>query len=194
MNSFYSSEELNNLGFKSIGNDVKISRKTSIYSPEKIEIANNVRIDDFVILSGKIEIGNYVHIAAYSGVFAGEVGVQFKDFSGISGNVMIYALTDDYSGRALVGPTVPFELREITQKKVILNSHCHVGTSSVLLPGSILKEGACLGAMSMVYNRKLPEWSFCSGIPAKKVADRNKFDSLKKVEILKIENEEIYNI
>lgn len=33
--------------------------------------------------------------------------------------------------------------------------------------------------MSMVYNRKMPEWSFCSGIPAKKISDREKIESLR---------------
>lgn len=179
MNSYYSNEELKTIGFASVGMNVLISKKASIYSAEKIFIGNNVRIDDFVILSGHISIGNHVHIAAYSGIFAGDVGVEFNDFSGVSGNVMVYAITDDYSGNFLVGPTVPDEFRKITSKKVILNKHCHVGTGSVLLPGAILKTGASLGVMSMVYNRKMPEWSFCSGVPAKKISDRNKDESLK---------------
>jgi galactoside O-acetyltransferase len=179
VNSYYTPEELATIGFASIGTDVLISKKASIYSAQRITIGNNVRIDDFVILSGQILIGNYVHIAPYSGIFAGEVGVEFNDFSGVSGNVMVYAVTDDYSGKFLVGPTVPDEFRKVTGKKIILNKHCHIGTGSVLLPGAILKEGASLGTMSMVYNRKLPEWSFCSGIPAKKVSDRDKEESLK---------------
>lgn len=38
MNSFYSREELKKIGFKSYGENVLISKKASIYSPEKIEI------------------------------------------------------------------------------------------------------------------------------------------------------------
>ena len=53
MNSFYSKEELKEIGFKKYGENVLISRKTSIYNPEKIIIGNNVRIDDFCILSRK---------------------------------------------------------------------------------------------------------------------------------------------
>ena len=62
MNSFYSDEELKKIRFKSLGENVLISKKASIYSPEKIIIGNNVRIDDFCILSGNIQIGNHVHI------------------------------------------------------------------------------------------------------------------------------------
>lgn len=55
MNSYYSNEEL----------DLLQCKKASIYSAQKISIGNNVRIDDFVILSGRILIGNYVHIQEY---------------------------------------------------------------------------------------------------------------------------------
>ena len=63
-NSFYKKDELKKLGLKHYGNNVLISRKCSIYSPEKISIGNNVRIDDYCILSGNITIKNYVHISA----------------------------------------------------------------------------------------------------------------------------------
>ena len=53
MNTFYSKEELENIGFAEIGHNVLVSKKASIYKPELIEIGNNVRIDDFCILSGK---------------------------------------------------------------------------------------------------------------------------------------------
>lgn len=34
-------------------------------------IGSNVRIDDFCILSGRLEFGSYVHIAAYSALYGG---------------------------------------------------------------------------------------------------------------------------
>ena len=76
--SFYSEEEIQEIGFKSVGKDVLISRHISFYSPEKISIGSHVRIDDFCILSGNITIGNYVHIAAGCYLFAGEYGIILK--------------------------------------------------------------------------------------------------------------------
>ena len=81
MSSFYSQEELRELGLKRYGENVLISRKSSIYQADKISIGSNVRIDDFCILSGEIEIGNYVHIAAYTSLFAGDAGIRMEDFS-----------------------------------------------------------------------------------------------------------------
>lgn len=77
MSNFYNKEELENIGFKSIGEDVLISKKASIYSPEKIRIGNHVRIDDFVVLSGDITIGNYVHISAYVALY-GRFGIEIR--------------------------------------------------------------------------------------------------------------------
>ena len=64
MDSFYSPEELKALGLKEYGEDVRISRKCSIYGAGNISLGSHVRIDDFCLLSGKISLGSYVHIAA----------------------------------------------------------------------------------------------------------------------------------
>jgi galactoside O-acetyltransferase len=64
-NSFYSEIELSKLGLKDYGKNVLISKKCSIYSPEKISIGNNVRIDDFCILSGNIILGSNIHISTF---------------------------------------------------------------------------------------------------------------------------------
>ncbi len=45
---FYDSSELSKLGLKSVGKNVLISDKCSIYNPSNISIGDNVRIDDFL--------------------------------------------------------------------------------------------------------------------------------------------------
>ena len=52
--SFFSDAELFDLGFASLGENVKISRKASIYGAGQISIGNNVRVDDFCILSAGV--------------------------------------------------------------------------------------------------------------------------------------------
>ena len=76
--SFYSREELSVLGFHSIGENCKISRKASFYSIQNISIGNNVRIDDYCILSGHIKLGNNIHISAYVALY-GAKGIEFED-------------------------------------------------------------------------------------------------------------------
>lgn len=173
MNSFYSNEELIELGFKSIGDNVLISRKSSIYNADKISIGNNVRIDDFSILSGEITIGNHVHIAAYAALFAGDKGIELKDFVGVSSRATIYALSDDYLGNALTNPTIPNILRNVYGGKVILGRHALIGASTVILPNITIGDGVAVGACSLI-NKDCDEWSIYTGMPAKKIKERSK--------------------
>ena len=48
--AYLSHAELMGMGFKKIGNGVKISDKASIYEPEKISIDDYSRIDDFSLI------------------------------------------------------------------------------------------------------------------------------------------------
>ena len=173
MDSFYHQTDLPALGFGKVGENVKISKMAALYGTEKISIGNNVRIDDFCLLSGKIKIGNNVHIAAGCYIFGGEEGVEMDDYTGLSSRCIIYAITDDFSGNALPHPTIPLELRNVIQKKVVLKKHALVGTSVVILPGVTLGEGCAVGAMSLV-NKSLPAWKICAGIPAKPISERSK--------------------
>ena len=65
--------------FKSLGKDLKISDKASIYNPECIELGDYSRIDDFCVVSGKVKIGKYVHIAPFCLIAGGEEGVVMDD-------------------------------------------------------------------------------------------------------------------
>lgn len=173
MNSFYSDNELREIGFQSVGTNVLISRKTSIYGAEHMTIGNDVRIDDFCILSGNLTIHNYVHIAAYCCLFGGKSGIEFCDFTGLSSRSAVYAESDDYSGMAFSNPTLPMEYREVTGGKVVFEKHALVGTGSTILPGVILHEGVSVGSMSLV-TKSLDEWGIYIGIPCKRIKERQR--------------------
>lgn len=184
MSTFYRIEELEAMGFKSVGDDVKISRKSSFYNTERIEIGSHVRIDDFCVItackSGFVKIGNRVHIAAYCFIEA-QAGVTFEDFSGLAARCTIYGGTDDYSGEFLTNPCVPDAYRRSTNLPIVIGRHAVVGTGSTLLPGASLGEASAVGSMSMV-TRPVPRGSIAAGIPAKVVKER----SLKVLELEKL--------
>lgn len=184
MSSFYSEEELKKIGFKGYGYNVKISRNTCIYKPEEIEIGNNVRIDDFCFLLGKITVGNYVHIAPYSNLCGGKEGIILEDFSGLSSRVSVYATSDDYSGVAMTNPTVPEKYTNVFSEKVIIKRHAIVGASCVILPGVVIEEGTSCGSMSLI-NKSTEKWSVYVGIPARKIGKRNKAVLEKEKEFLR---------
>lgn len=171
--SFYSEDELKELGIKSIGKNVLISKKASIYGANNICIGNNVRIDDFCIMSGNINIGDYVHIAAGCLLFGGKKGIVLEDFSGISSRGAIYAESDDYSGNFLTNPMVDDKYKNVDGEKVILKKHALVGTGSTILPGVIIGEGSSVGAMSLI-TKSLEPWGIYVGIPCKKIKDRSR--------------------
>ncbi|KAF2955122.1 acyltransferase [Marinitoga sp. 38H-ov] len=171
--SFYTPEELKEFGFKSVGKNVLISRKASIYKPELIEIGDNVRIDDFCILSGKIRLSNFIHIAAGCHLFAGEAGIIMEDFTCTSGKVSVYAITDDYSGEYMTNSTIPLKYRNVINKSVKIEKHALVGAGSIVLPGVIIGVGSAVGSMSLV-TKDVPEWTIVVGIPAKPLKERKK--------------------
>ena len=172
-NSFYSRKELEELGFRYIGKDVKISRKASFYGRSRISIGDYSRIDDFCILSGDIEIGRYVHVSASVCLFAGDAGIVMKDYSGISSQSAVYAESDDYSGAALSNAAIPDEYRRITKGKVIFERFTQLGAGSVVLPGVTLAEGSAAGSMSLV-SKSLDPWTINVGIPCHSIKKRSK--------------------
>lgn len=177
MSSFYTEEELKRIGFKSFGKNVLISKKASIYGAENITIGNNVRIDDFCILSGKINIGNYIHISAHTSLFAGNIGINIEDFAGISSRCAVYAITDDYSGNFMTNPMTSDKYRNVISSKIIIKRHSIIGSGSTIVPNGenelIIDEGSAIGAMSFVKKSTLA-WNIYIGIPARIVKQRNK--------------------
>ena len=169
------SAEIDEMGFKSVGSNVRLSDKASFYNCQNISIGNNVRIDDFCVLSagvGGIGIGNYIHIAVYSSLI-GAGRISLSDFSNISSRVAIYSSNDDYSGDFMTNPMVPAELTHVTHAAVSVGKHVIIGSGSVVLPGVILEEGVAIGALSFV-NKSCKEYGIYSGVPAKRIKDRRR--------------------
>lgn len=173
LTSYYTEEELQSLGLKSVGKDVRLSRKASLYGAGNISIGNHVRIDDFCILSGNITIGNYVHVNPFTGIYAGVAGVTLDDFANLSSRITIYAVSDDYSGDYMTSPLLPDEVTNIKTAPVYVGKHVIIGASSCILPGVSVGEGCAVGAMSLVKS-SLEEWGIYAGIPCRRIKDRSK--------------------
>lgn len=171
--SFYTPEELSLVGLKSYGENVRISKKVSIYSPEKIIMGDNIRIDDFCILSGKITLGSNIHISAYVALY-GTNGIILKDYSGISPKTVVYSAMDDFSGDYLVGPIHPEGTTNVTGGPVIIGKYVQIGSNSVVFPNLTIGEGTVIGACSLV-RHSVGEWGIYYGVPIefKKVRNKN---------------------
>jgi acetyltransferase-like isoleucine patch superfamily enzyme len=184
--AYYTQEQLESLGFKHVGKNVKVSDKASIYNCEQIEIGDNSRIDDFCVVSGKIKIGRNVHITPMCLVAGGEKGNIFEDFTTIAYGVQIFTQSDDYSGKTMTNSTVPKQYKNEYKKEVIVKKYSIVGAGSIIMPGVILGEGTSVGALSLV-RKNTEEWSIYFGNPAKKIMNRKK--DLLELEKLYLEKE-----
>jgi acetyltransferase-like isoleucine patch superfamily enzyme len=172
---FYNDLQLSKLGFKSVGKNVLLSDKCSIYNPSNISIGDNVRIDDFCVISagvGGIKIGNYVHIAVYCSLI-GDGEIIFEDFSGLSSRVSVFSSSEDYSGEFLTNPTIDKEYRKLIIGDVRIGKHVVVGTGSTILPNVNIGDFSSIGAMSLV-NKSVDECKIVVGIPAKVIKNRSK--------------------
>ena len=173
--AFLTEAELEDIGFASIGNNVLISDKASIYNPSKISIGSNVRIDDFCVLSageGGIDIRCQIHIAVFSSII-GAGKVSLSDFCNISSRVSIYSSNDDYSGATMSNPTVPDKYKNVTVADVHIGRHAVIGSGTVILPGVTIADGAAVGALSLV-NRDCEAFKVYSGVPARYLKERKK--------------------
>jgi len=171
MNSFLSKEELLTIGFKSLGENTLISRKACFYGASSIKIGNNVRIDDFCILSGNITIGSHIHISAYSAIY-GSKGVILEDYTGLSPRTTIYSAMDDFSGNYLIGPIHDEKSTNVTGGTVKICKYSQIGSNSIIFPNLTINEGVAVGAMSLV-NKSLDSWYIYAGFPLKKIKERS---------------------
>ena len=149
-----------------------ISRKASIYSPQKIKIGSHVRIDDFCVLSGDIVLGNYIHISPYTALY-GHKGIEMEDFTGLSPRCTVLSASDDFGGNYLISPMVPEKCTNVTGGKVTLKRFVQVGAGSIIMPGITLNEGVAIGAMSLV-KMDVAAWGIYAGNPLRFIREREK--------------------
>ena len=173
--SFYNPDALHKIGFLSVGENVRLSKKASIYGASRISLGSHSRIDDFCVLSageGGIYIGRNVHIAVMCSLI-GKGRIELDDFCNLSSRVSIYSSSDDYSGESLTNPTVPEEFTNVDHRRVALERHVIIGSGTVILPGVTIGEGTAVGALSLVA-KNLEPFSIYAGSPLKRLKSRSK--------------------
>jgi len=164
---FTKEEMIEILGIREFGENVKISKRASVYGGRNIKIGSNVRIDDYCVISatGELIIEGHNHISSFCYINS-RGGVRMKMFSGLSSRCSIYTATDDYSGEHLTNPTVPEDYAKIIVAPVVIGRHTIVGTGSTILPGVTIEDCCSIGAHTLV-NKSIPYAKIAVGVPAK---------------------------
>ena len=171
--AYLNNEQLTQLGFRALGKNVRISDKAAIYDPERIDIGDYSRIDDFCIISGTVKIGAYCHVTPMCLIAGGQPGIDIADYCTFAYGVKIFSQSDDYSGETMANSLIPKKYKREFFSAVSVERHTIVGSGSVIMPGATLREGTAVGAMSLV-TRSTDPWGIYTGIPAKRKRDRSK--------------------
>ena len=158
--------------FKEIGEDVYIHDDVLIKHENKCTIGNHVAIDKGCKFSTVMEIGDYIHIAPDVVTIGGnKTKVILKDFSFVAAGTKIVCGSEDYTGKGLVGPTIPVEYRELIFNDVTFEKYSGCGVNCSIMPGVTFGEGAILGANSLAV-KNLEPWTIYVGSPAKPIKKR----------------------
>ncbi|WP_439888870.1 acyltransferase [Pseudomonas sp. MBLB4123] len=171
--AYLNEEQLLKMGFKSLGRNVRISDKASIYDADQIEIGDNSRIDDFCVISGKVSIGSYCHITPMCLVAGGSPGIYFSDFCTLAYGVKVFSQSDDYTGETLTNSLIPSKYKNELFRSVYFGRHVIVGAGATVFPGVDVAEGCSIGAMALV-NKSTQSWGIYVGSPARRIKERKK--------------------
>lgn len=171
--AFLTEDELHARGFRSLGRNVFVSDKASIYQPELISIGDHSRVDDFCVLSGEITLGRNVHLAVYNNLTAGRASISMGDFSTLAYGCHLVAQSDDYSGRTMANTTVPDRFKVETSEPITIGRHVILGTGTVVLPGVDIADGTSAGALTLI-TRSTEPWTMYVGTPARRLRERSR--------------------
>jgi len=174
MSGWQTIQELTEKGIVVYGKNILVSTSVNIYNPSNLILHDNIRIDDFTIISckGKVEIFNNVHIGSHC-MISSSTNIIFGNYSGISSGVKLFGNCDDFSGDFLTNPTIPRNFLNVQTGDIILEEHVLIGASSIVLPNCVLKKGTAIGALSLV-KKNTEEWKIYGGTPIKFLKERNK--------------------
>ena len=182
MSNLYTIEELEKMGVTIYGENIKITRFVNIYNPKNLILHDNIRIDDFTIISckGIIEIFNFVHISAQCFI-SSSTKITIGNFSAISVGTKIFGSCDDFSGEFLANPTIPTEYTNVKIGDILIGENVIIGSNSVMMPNIVIEEGAVIGANSFI-NKNCSSWNIYAGNPIKFIKNRSKncFELLEK--------------
>tara|TARA_B100000902_G_C27320655_1_gene924182 strand:+ start:1809 stop:2369 length:561 start_codon:yes stop_codon:yes gene_type:complete len=171
---FYTIEELLDIGFEKIGNNVNISKHCRFYSVSGT-IGDGTRIDDFSILKGNFEIGRKVHICSHSSLSAVGGTIKIGDLCGIGVNNIFYTASDDMLKSALCGPLVDPDHLAHKKGDIIIGKGVALGGRNTIFPGTRIGDFSAFG-ISAVLSGNYDEYSLYMNINGilKKISTRDR--------------------
>lgn len=160
--------------FKKIGKGTIIYPNARFLTPEKVEIGDHCKIDEFTFLYAGmgIKIGNHVHIATMCSVI-GAGYFEIGDHGAMATGSRILTSTNDYKKGDHMSAASPREQQDVIISKVIIEKDGFIGSNAIVHPGVTIREGSVIGSNSLVLHDTEP-WTLYAGSPVKKIGYRKK--------------------
>lgn len=181
--------------WKSIGENVVISRKAEIINSRAIELEDGTWIEDHAILSakgGRIRLGRNTHVLPYAMIKAMTGDVSVGEFCTVNPFCVIYG----FSGGLEIGDSVriathtvivpgnhvfedpdkQIRLQGTESKGIRIQNDIWLGTGVRILDGVTIGSGAVVAAGSVV-NKDVPKYAIVAGVPAQIIKWRKKTET-----------------
>ncbi|RMD94717.1 MAG: hypothetical protein D6813_01685 [Calditrichaeota bacterium] len=177
-----------------VGKNVIFGTNVVLRHPHKIEIGDNVIIDDNCLLDAKgatnqgIRIGNNVYIGRNTILSCKDGDIELHDHVNIGFNCEIFSsgkvVLEDYAliaaycyivgggNYSLEKTGLPISQQPVFDNRgIVLEKNCWLGARVTVLDGARIGHDSAIGANSLV-NSEIPPFSVAVGSPAKVVKKR----------------------
>jgi acetyltransferase-like isoleucine patch superfamily enzyme len=158
-----------------VGRDVYVNNNVEIRNPHLISIGSHVAIDFGFFITTSASIGDYIHIGPFVSAIGGATAtLELQDLCSVAAGVRLICLGDEHLGEGIVGALIPKPFQDKRKGgKIVIERFAALGTNSIVMPGFNLREGAVLGANSLLMCETEP-WTIYVGSPAKPIKERSR--------------------
>lgn len=182
--------------FKKVGNGLIIGRNVVIRHPDKIELGDNVTIDDNCVIDGRgagpegVILEDNVIINRNCMILAKSGPIRLGKRTSLGSNSVIVSMEGVELGEAVLAAgncyisagSYHFDDSDVavmdqgaySKGPIRIESKCWLGTGIIVLDGVTVKQGAVIGAGAVVV-KDIPKNAVAVGVPARVVKVREKF-------------------
>jgi acetyltransferase-like isoleucine patch superfamily enzyme len=160
------------------GTGVLIHEPSVILHSDAVTLGDHVRIDAFAKLEGGdgLELRDRVHVASFAHLNIGGGRCWIGTEAAIASGGKVITGGNQLAAPSMSAAAVPGRQR-VVRGHAVVGARAVVLVNAVVLPGVHLGEGAVLAAGG-VASHDIPAWEVWGGVPARKLTDRPRFDSV----------------